>query len=85
MNQLGYWNKAFDLIGEVVLTKRKPGICPVCGSNNLRRQLIIRGLFTEYDSIDQLDYGWYECDNGHEFEVVPDHVWNGEPHGIKIN
>jgi DNA-directed RNA polymerase subunit RPC12/RpoP len=60
------------------------GICPHCGGNILRPVRLIEQGWNLYIK-DDLAYDIYEClDCRKHFRVVPDHLWNGQPQGIKI-
>jgi len=61
------------------------GVCPRCGGNILRREKVFVENNWELYIKEDLDYGLYECLGCRcEFRVVPDHLWNGEPKGIKF-
>jgi hypothetical protein len=91
MNQLEYYSKAFDMIGESLMTRKQESVCPVCGSGRIRlvKNTIwpegIGQYYTARTVGDIEDYGQHQCECGHYFETVPEYVWNGQPVGMKIN
>jgi hypothetical protein len=60
------------------------GLCPRCGENCLHKASENGPIYRQYKSIDQLEYGRYECLNGHTFKVEPESYYRGEPIGKQI-
>lgn len=59
-------------------------ICPDCGGNELKRDNE-NSFFIKYNSIEELNYGYYECyDCGRRFQTEPERLHSGEPVGIVI-
>ncbi len=91
MDKLEYYSKAFDMIGESLMSRKQEPVCPECGSGRIRlvRNTIwpegIGQYYTARTVGDIEDYGTHQCENGHYFETVPERLMFGEPHGIKIN